>query len=49
MDPLLAIIVVCVVLWALGLGFHLGGGLIHVLIVVAIVVLVVRLLQQRSP
>jgi len=38
------IIVVLVVLWLLGFSFSVGGGLIHLLLVIALVVLVVKLL-----
>jgi hypothetical protein len=38
------IVVVLVVLWLLGFSFHLGGNLIHALLVLALVVLVVQLL-----
>ncbi|MHB8055389.1 MAG: lmo0937 family membrane protein [Candidatus Aminicenantales bacterium] len=42
------ILIVLVVLWALGLfAFH-AGGLIHVLLVIAAIVLVIRLLQGRK-
>jgi fatty acid desaturase len=42
------ILIVLVVLWALGLfAFH-AGGLIHVLIVIALVVLIIRLLQGKK-
>jgi hypothetical protein len=42
-----AILIVLVILWALGFfAFH-AGGLIHVLIVIALIVLVIRLLQGR--
>jgi hypothetical protein len=42
------LIVVLVVLWALGLvGGYALGGLIHLLLVVALVVLVFRLLSGR--
>lgn len=46
-----AIIVVLVVLWALGFfAVHIGGGLIHLLLVAAAIVLVFRLLGgRRSP
>jgi hypothetical protein len=41
------ILVVLVILWALGLfAFH-AGGLIHVLLVIAVIVLIIRLLQGR--
>lgn len=43
-----AIVIVLVVLWALGFfAFHVGG-LIHALIVIALIVLIVRLLQGRK-
>jgi hypothetical protein len=38
------IIVVLIVLWLLGFSFHLGGSLVHVLLVIAAVVLLVQLL-----
>jgi hypothetical protein len=37
------IFVVVVVLWLLGFSFHIAGGLIHVLLVVALVLLVFNL------
>ncbi len=41
------ILIVLVILWALGLfAFH-AGGLIHVLLIIAAIVLVVRLLQGK--
>jgi hypothetical protein len=41
------IIVVLLVLWVLGLMLDLVGGLIHVLLVIALVVIVFRLLSGR--
>ena len=41
------IIAVCLILWLLGFGFHIGGGLIHVLLVVAVVVILFNLLSGR--
>jgi Family of unknown function (DUF5670) len=47
---LYALAVVLVVLWALGfLAFHVGGGLIHLLLVIAIVVVLLRVIQGRRP
>ena len=44
------ILVILLVLWALGfLVFHVAGGLIHLLLIIAAVVIVVRLLQGRRP
>jgi len=41
------IIVILFVLWLLGFSFHLGGGLIHLLIVIAVVLLVYNLITGR--
>ena len=41
------VFVVLVVLWLLGFSFHVGGGLIHLLLVVGLVVLVINLLSRR--
>ena len=41
------IFVVLVILWLLGFGFHVGGSLIHLLLVVGLVVLVINLLSGR--
>lgn len=41
------IIVVLVILWLLGFSLHIGAGLIHLLLVVALVVLVIQLLSGR--
>jgi len=37
--------VVLVVLWLLGFSLHVGGGLIHLLLLLAVVVLVFNLLS----
>ena len=45
---LLIIGIVLLVLWALGfLAFHVTSGLIHLLLVIAVIVVVVHLLQGR--
>jgi hypothetical protein len=36
------------VLWLLGFSFHVAGGLIHLLLVIAVIVLIVNLLSGRS-
>jgi hypothetical protein len=38
------IIVLLIVGWLGGFAFHIGGGLIHLLLVIAVIILVVRLL-----
>ena len=42
-----AIVAILLILWLLGFGFHLGGGMIHVLLIVALVVLVFNLVRGR--
>ena len=41
------LLVVLLVLWLLGFSFSVGGGLIHILLVIALVVLVLQLLSGR--
>jgi hypothetical protein len=38
------ILIVLVIAWLGGFSLHIGGGLIHLLLVIAVVVLVARLL-----
>lgn len=42
-NMLWTIVVVLGILWLLGFSMHIGGGLIHLLLVVALVVLVLNL------
>jgi len=41
------ILVVLLILWLLGFSLHVGGGLIHILLVIAVVVLVINLISGR--
>jgi hypothetical protein len=41
------IFVVLVILWLLGFTLHIAGGLIHILLVIALVVLVINLITGR--
>lgn len=41
------IVGILVVLWLLGFSMHVGGGLIHALLVIAIVVFVLNLITRR--
>lgn len=45
---LLWIAVIIAVLWLLGLLANIGGGLIHILLVVAVIVLIVHFVRGRS-
>ena len=43
------IAVVLLILWLLGFfAFHVGSGLIHILLVIAIVVVLIRVIQGRK-
>lgn len=44
---LYALIVILVILWLVGLLAHIGGGIIHILLVIAVIVLVYRLITGR--
>jgi uncharacterized membrane protein YtjA (UPF0391 family) len=41
------IFVVVLLLWLLGFSFHIAGGLIHLLLVLALIILIVNLLTGR--
>jgi hypothetical protein len=41
------IFAVLIILWLLGFSMHIGGGLIHLLLVVGLVVLVINLVSGR--
>jgi hypothetical protein len=41
------IFVVILVLWLLGFSFHIAGGLIHLLLVLAVIVLIFNLIVGR--
>jgi hypothetical protein len=41
------IFVILLILWLLGFSFHVAGGLVHILLVVAVVVLIFNLLSGR--
>ena len=40
--------IVLIVLWLLGLVFKIDGGIIHLLLVIAVIVVVIRLLTGRK-
>jgi hypothetical protein len=42
-----AIFVIILILWLLGFSFHIAGGLIHLLLIVALIVLVFNLISRR--
>lgn len=47
---LFTLAIVLFVLWLLGFAvFHVAGGIIHLLLVIAVVVILVRVIQGRRP
>jgi hypothetical protein len=43
-----AIIVLLVIFWLIGFLVHIGGGLIHLVLVVAVILLIVNLVTGRG-
>lgn len=43
-----AIIVILFIGWLLGFAFHVGGALIHLILVVCVILLVINLLTGRG-
>lgn len=41
------IVIFLIILWLLGFSFSFGGGLIHVLLVIAIIILIYNLITGR--
>ena len=41
------IFIILLVLWLLGFSLHVGGGLVHLLLVIALVVLIYNLVSGR--
>ncbi len=39
--------VILIILWLLGFSLHIGGGLIHILLVLAVIVLIFNLFSGR--
>lgn len=43
-----SLIVILFVLWLVGLLLHIGGGLIHLILVVCVILLIINLLTGRG-
>ena len=41
------IVVILLVMWLLGFSFHIAGGLIHLLLVVAVIFLILHVVMGR--
>lgn len=48
MDLLTFIVLLLILSWALGLGFSLGGGLIHLLLVIAVIVILYKVITGKQ-
>jgi len=48
LDLLWTVVAVLVILWLLGFVLGIGGVLIHILLVIAVIVLVYRLVKGRN-
>lgn len=47
---LTTIATILLILWLLGyLGFHVLGGFIHLLLVIAVIMFLIRIIQGRNP
>jgi Family of unknown function (DUF5670) len=40
--------VILLILWLLGFSFHVGGALIHIILVIVVIVVVIRLVTGRG-
>jgi len=49
MSVLDIIIILLIISWAGGLSLHIAGGLIHLLLVIAVITLLFRLIGGRRP
>jgi hypothetical protein len=48
-NLLYTIAVILIIAWAIGfLGFH-AGGIIHILLVIAVIAVLIRIIQGRKP
>jgi hypothetical protein len=47
MDLLWGLVIVLVLMWLLGFSLHIGAGLIHALLVVALVIVLFRVVTGR--
>lgn len=48
-NVLYAIVVILVIAWLIGFLGYNAGGLIHLLLVIAVIVVLIRIIQGRRP
>jgi len=47
---LTTIAIILLILWVLGfIGFHILGGFIHILLVVAVILFLIRIIRGKNP
>jgi len=50
MCMLTTIAIILLILWVLGfVGFHILGGFIHILLVVAVILFLIRVIRGKNP
>lgn len=49
MDLIWLIAIILIIMWLGGFALNVGGGLIHILLVIAIVVVLIRVITGRKP
>lgn len=49
MDLIWTLVLILVILWAMGFSLGAVGGLIHLLLVIAIVLILLRIIEGRTP
>jgi hypothetical protein len=47
-DTLMLYTIILLILWLAGFAFHVAGGLIHILLVIAVIVVLVKLFTGRN-
>lgn len=40
---------ILLILWLLGFSLHVGGSLIHLLLVIAVIVILIRVIRGQNP
>lgn len=48
-NLLYLVAVILIIMWALGFFMYSAGGIIHVLLVIAIIAIILRIIQGRNP
>jgi hypothetical protein len=48
LSMLWTIAVILFILWLLGFSLHVAGGLIHIILVIAVIVVIIRLVTGRA-